>query len=112
MCSIHYRRNWGRDQPPPARPNTSGDDPVIAMLSAVLAGVPSLPGAKCRGRGHLFDAPAKGELTETTAARHQQALQLCRTCPALGSCTTWYERQALQALRQRPSGVIAGRVIP
>lgn len=89
----------------PARPDSEA---TVRLLSAALAGVPALPGARCRGRGHLFDGAAKGELAETAAARHQQALALCRTCPALASCATWLNHQAP---RQRPIGVTAGQVI-
>jgi WhiB family redox-sensing transcriptional regulator len=79
---------------------------VVDILAAVLAGAPSLPGAKCRNRPHLFDEAAKGEPPEVVEQRHQQALGLCRICPALASCTEWFA--ALPA-RQRPSGVVAGR---
>ena len=79
----------------------------FADLLAALVGAPSLPGARCRGKSHLFDAASPGEPAATTAARHTQALGLCRRCPALEDCERWVD-----ALRpsQRPDGVIAGRV--
>lgn len=81
----------------------------LETLLLALAGAPSLPGAKCRGRSHLFDEAAPGEASEITDRRHQQALGLCRICPALASCTQWYA--ALPA-RKRPPGVVAGTINP
>lgn len=70
---------------------------------------PALPGARCRGKHHLFDAPSEldREPAETTAARHAQALQLCRGCTALASCTTWFDSLPTS---KRPHGVIAGQI--
>lgn len=77
-------------------------------LAGALAGAPSLPGAKCRGRAHLFDPAATSEPTEVVAQRHAQALGLCQRCPALDACTEW-----VSSLRpsRRPPGVVAGKVI-
>lgn len=79
-----------------------------ALLAAVGA-APALPGAKCRHRSHLFDEAQPGESPEATEARHQQALGLCRVCPALASCSEWFA--ALPA-RKRPPGVVAGQIRP
>ena len=80
-------------------------------LLAALAGAPSLPGAKCRGRHALFDAPSEldREPPAVTEQRHAQALSLCRTCPALASCQQWYDSLPRA---QRPSGVVAGQITP
>ncbi|QEM46301.1 hypothetical protein [Mycolicibacterium grossiae] len=78
----------------------------FATLLSSLAGAPSLPGARCRGRGHLFDEQAAGEHHTTAAARHRQARGLCDRCPALHACAAWVD--SLPA-RQRPAGVVAGR---
>lgn len=75
-------------------------------LIATLAGVPSLPGARCRGRHHLFDPAAFGENPDTVEQRHTQALGLCSHCPALNSCSDWLDSLPP---RQRPHGVIAGQ---
>lgn len=77
------------------------------MLIA-LAGAPSLPGARCRGRAHLFDPGERTEGASTVAARHAQALGLCEHCPALTRCESWVD--SLPPGR-RPRGVVAGRVI-
>lgn len=76
-------------------------------LLGALAGTPILPGARCRGRPHLFDAAPPGEPDEVTEARHLQALGLCRACPALARCGDY-----LISLppSKRPSGVIAGQI--
>lgn len=87
-----------------ARPVCSGD-PVVEILSAVLAGAPSLPGARCRGRSYLFDEAAKDEPPAVVEQRHAQALGLCRICPALASCQQWYDSLPAQ---KRPPGVVAG----
>lgn len=76
-----------------------------ALIEA-LAGAPSLPGARCRGRHHLFDPARLGEHAE---ARHAQALGLCERCPALVACSEWYEGLPP---KQRPLGVVAGRINP
>ncbi len=82
---------------------------ALSELFGALAGVPSLPGARCRGRPHLFDPPAADEAAEATAARHAQAVGLCQRCPARDACEAWFVR--LKPAR-RPLGVIAGRVNP
>ena len=68
---------------------------------------PVLPGARCRGRHHLFDSAALGENHDTVNARHTQALGLCERCPSLSRCEAWY--LGLPA-RKRPLGVVAGSI--
>ena len=77
---------------------------IVGLLLAV--GAPALPGARCRGRAHLFDEPEPGEPAELVEQRHAQALGLCRHCPALTACAAW-----LDSLKpaHRPAGVVAGR---
>jgi len=70
-----------------------------------LAGAPALPGARCRGRHHLFDEQRPDEDDGTAAARHAQALALCNRCPALDPCQSWF---ASLPPRKRPTGIIAG----
>lgn len=77
-----------------------------SLLDAVGA-APCLPGARCRGKHHLFDEAAHTETVETVAARHQQALGLCQRCPSLTTCGDWLD--TLPA-NKKPLGVIAGRV--
>ncbi|BDB45391.1 hypothetical protein [Mycobacterium kiyosense] len=79
----------------------------LADLLDVIAGAPSLPGARCRGRHHLFDAAARGEHPDVVTQRHTQAVGLCQHCPALAHCGDWL--QSLPA-RKRPDGVIAGQI--
>lgn len=80
--------------------------PVGSLFAAI--GTPALPGARCRGRSHLFDAGRKGERAESVAQRHAQAVQLCSGCPSLDRCRTWVD--SLKPSR-RPTGVVAGQVI-
>ncbi|MCV7127018.1 hypothetical protein H7I42_06105 [Mycolicibacterium vanbaalenii PYR-1] len=80
----------------------------MGLLSGLLAGAPSLPGARCRGRGSLFDPPYRGENPDTTKARHAQALGLCGRCPAAERCRAWFD--GLPKAR-RPRGVVAGQVV-
>ena len=77
---------------------------IVGLLLAV--GAPALPGARCRGRAHLFDEPEQGEPAELVEQRHAQALGLCRHCPALTACAAWFDTLPP---RQRPAGVVAGR---
>jgi hypothetical protein len=81
---------------------TSLDDLLLS-----LAGAPSLPGARCRGRHHLFDPPTRNEDAPVVEARHAQALSLCGRCPALALCRAWV---AELPARQRPPGVVAGEI--
>lgn len=72
-------------------------DEVFADLRA---GIPRLPGAKCKGRSHVWDEVDDPALVE-------YAIHQCEGCPALTACQRW-----LETLRpaQRPHGVVAGRV--
>jgi hypothetical protein len=82
----------------------------MSQLDDILAAVgaaPALPGAKCRGRHHLFDPAVPGEDPDNVTARHAQALGLCSHCPALDKCRDWLD--SLPPSR-RPFGVIAGNV--
>lgn len=76
-------------------------------LIAAIAGAPTLVGARCRGRSHLFDGAARGEDPETVVERHTQAVGLCQLCPALERCQEWVD--GLPRSR-RPEGVVAGRI--
>lgn len=76
-------------------------------LAAAIGVAPSLPGARCRGKPHLFDAAGTHEPAATVAQRHQQALGLCDRCPALEPCRQWLD--GLPKGR-RPEGVVAGIV--
>lgn len=76
-------------------------------LFAALIGAPALPGAKCRGRHHLFDEAAADESEDVVTQRHSQALGLCRLCPALASCQRWFDELPKA---KKPPGVVAGKV--
>lgn len=76
-------------------------------LFAALIGAPALPGAKCRGRSHLFDEADPDEHPDDRAYRQSHALRLCQSCPALAGCQTWFDDLTPS---KRPPGVIAGRV--
>lgn len=80
---------------------------ALHAIFGALAGVPALPGARCRGRPHLFDPAQPDEPPPTVDARHAQALGLCAACPSLNRCAAWLD--SLHP-KQRPSGVIAGTV--
>lgn len=83
-------------------------------ISVFLAGVPDLPGARCKGRADLFEAtvgvrPIDGRPTRDELERaRSEALRVCAACPALDPCRVW-----LDGLRptRRPRGVVAGRVV-
>lgn len=76
-------------------------------LFAAIGVAPALPGARCRGRSHLFDGPGQNEDNATVTFRHDHALRLCRGCPALHACRTWFDSLPE---RERPEGVVAGRL--
>lgn len=78
----------------------------IPLLVAILTGVPRLPEAACRRQPHLFDADC-ADLVEAEN-REREALRLCRACPELEACQRWVDSLPP---RQRPCGVVAGKVI-
>ena len=77
---------------------------AIDELLGVVTGAPSLPGARCAGRAHLFDPAEPTEPASTAQARHRQAVGLCQRCPSLIRCRDWID--TLPA-RDRPPGVVA-----
>lgn len=84
-------------------------------MRALLAGIPALPGAPCKGRSELYERTVGerrvvGQLTKVELENARcEALRLCNDrCPALGACRAWLS--ALPATR-RPRGVVAGQVI-
>lgn len=83
--------------------------PVDPVLTALIAEVntPRLDGAACVGRASLFDEAQPNEDGAAAAQRQLQALALCRGCPVLDACREWV---ASLPPRQRPPGVVAGRV--
>lgn len=68
---------------------------------------PSLPGAACRGRHHLFDPPDADVDPEDAQCAEQTALKLCSWCPALARCSDWLD--SLPPAK-RPRGVVAGQI--
>lgn len=84
-------------------------------MRALLAGIPVLPDAPCKGRSDLYErtigehrAAGRFTTTEIDNAR-REALRLCNDgCPTLDACRAWLG--ALPAA-QRPRGVVAGQVI-
>lgn len=81
---------------------------------ALLAGIPELPGAPCKGRSDLFERTVgehrmTGRLTKTEVDdARSEALRICASCPALDPCRAYVG--ALPATR-RPRGVVAGLVV-
>jgi hypothetical protein len=84
-------------------------------MRALLAGIPALDGARCRGRSDLYERtngehrmtgrPPSAELDDA----RRDALRLCNDgCPALDACRAWLD--ALPAAH-RPRGVVAGQVV-
>ena len=80
---------------------------MFDSLLDALRSAPALPGARCRGKPHLFDPQHPQERPEATDARHVQALGLCSLCPSLMACRGWVDGLPQ---RRRPLGVVAGRV--
>lgn len=81
---------------------------TAADLFDALGAIVALPGARCRGRHHLFDPGMPGEDEKAVQDRHAQALGLCGRCPALAACTAWLDTLPT---RRRPRGVVAGQLI-
>jgi hypothetical protein len=79
----------------------------LVDLLIALAGAPSLPGARCRGRHHMFDPAGAHEDPTVVDQRHAQALGLCALCPSLAHCRDWLDSLPE---RKKPLGVIAGQL--
>lgn len=119
MCCSHYKRHLKSRPSGAARPRRGAASdgppagaltPLPEFLAALAAALPSLPGARCRGRGELFDATisgVRGAPHEDLEYARNAALRLCHQCPALLACTRWLESLPTD---QRPLGVIAGRI--
>lgn len=79
-------------------------------MAELLAGIPDLAGARCRGRAGLFErcVAEHGRPQHETHHARTAALRLCAECPALDPCRAWFN-----GLRptQRPTGVIAGQIV-
>jgi hypothetical protein len=75
---------------------------LYESLIDALAGIPSLPGALCRGRAADFDLEP-GSCPEAIEA----AIHICESCPVLTRCREYVD--SLPPSR-RPPGVVAGRL--
>ena len=80
---------------------------TLTDLLEALAGVPPLPGARCRGHHRLFDPAGPTEDVTEVERRHRIAVETCCACPALAACGDWL---ASLPPRERPPGVIAGTI--
>lgn len=80
---------------------------TLKPLLDAAGAAPVLPGARCRGRHHLFDPAAPEADSDSVAARHTQALGLCEHCPSLNRCRTWFLGLPKS---KRPEGVVAGQL--
>jgi WhiB family redox-sensing transcriptional regulator len=79
----------------------------IVELFAELATAPRLPGALCAGHADLFDPTGPEDDDTDTAERLSFAIRACWCCPALTACRSWVDSLPP---KERPSGVVAGRV--
>lgn len=77
---------------------------TVAILAAILAGTPRLPGAACRDHVGLYDAAADGDRDAA-----QQAIEICRRCPVLETCARWISDTHP---RRPPPGVWAAQYQP
>jgi hypothetical protein len=71
----------------------------LALVSAILTGVPSLPQAACRGMAPGFDG--------TRDVDPIMPVTICRRCPELAPCREWFAGLPVDA---QPVGVIGGEV--
>ncbi len=77
-------------------------------LAAAISAAPAFPGARCRGRPHLFDPGEAQEPVDIVVQRQAQALELCARCPSLGRCRDWLDSLPRS---KKPRGVVAGLVV-
>ena len=74
-------------------------------FGSLAANTVDLSAGHCVGLWSIFDPLRDGETADSVSARHDIAKTLCKRCPVLKDCRTWYG--ALQA-HKKPSGVVAG----
>ncbi|CPR12430.1 Transcriptional regulator WhiB [Mycobacterium bohemicum DSM 44277] len=86
------------------RPLTATRLVGVTQLTAVVGDIPPLPGAACKGQPTLFDLEPGAD-----TAAIEAAAAVCRSCPALQACAEWV---ASTPPRRRPSGVVAGQLLP
>ncbi|WP_165607102.1 WhiB family transcriptional regulator [Mycolicibacter kumamotonensis] len=86
------------------RRDAARDGGSVELLAAVLAGVPRLTGAACRGHVALFDAAADGDRQAA-----QGAVAICQRCPVIDRCAQWI---ADAHPRRPPPGVWAAQYQP
>ncbi|MGH3548271.1 MAG: hypothetical protein ACRDQU_09185 [Pseudonocardiaceae bacterium] len=70
---------------------TVDPDGTVRLLSAILAGVQPLPGAKCVGQHELYDERHGGygrRHRDQERERLARAAACCAGCPARTKCTT------------------------
>lgn len=91
------------------RPPATAAADWTELVGRILAGVPALPNAACRGQSELFDPANPGEDELHVARRHAIAVDICATCPVLQRCRAWVDTLPPNA---RPAGVIAGQTPP
>lgn len=66
----------------------------MAVLLAILRGLPRLDGAACVGRADLFDPAVEDEHPDAVSYRHLAAQKVCRyACPVLAECQQWAETE-------------------
>lgn len=84
---------------PTGRGANRGPEPTwLGLLTTILKGMPSLPGAACIGLGDLFAAEHAGDV--------QRARKICLSCEAFSPCSDWIQG------RRDVTGVVAGQLRP
>ena len=76
---------------------------VPVMPAGLLLDVPVLPGARCVPGNS--DLPPGFWDADASAAEHRAAIAVCRACPALDMCRSWFNGLTKS---QKPTGIIAG----
>jgi WhiB family transcriptional regulator, redox-sensing transcriptional regulator len=77
----------------------------LALIAAIIADTPALPGALCPDWPATFAATADASDPDTHTYAVATALRLCRCCPALTRCRNWFNNLPPN---QRPPGITAG----
>lgn len=89
------------------RNRTPGD--LLSDWLDTIAAAPRLDGAACKGSTDFdVDHDCDGEPPEAREDRLHRAVAACHGCPTLDACADWLDGLSP---RQRPTGVIAGRVV-
>jgi WhiB family transcriptional regulator, redox-sensing transcriptional regulator len=80
---------------------------AIELLTEILEGTASLPGALCADWPLVYEATTDATEPDQHDYAVATAIRLCKTCPAFDRCRAWLDSLPPP---ERPPGVTAARI--